>query len=507
MKYTQLPSNCGLEINRIKKEELDLKEAMNNPSEFAHHMLGLTPFKYQHLLLRKFRKDARYSCQRTIICKSRQIGISYCVACLAIWFAMTNQAGTGIHHDTKVGIISRSDDQAKKLMGVIKKLIFDSPQNLDTMVKTSKHDTLSKREIQFQKGYIKCFPPTDACRGETFDLLIVDEAAFVDGELFKDAMEPTVVAVNGKIVLSSTPNGQKGFFFELFDPFDMHPEHEYERFWFHWKMCENEGQRRVIKEKLKHSKITGNVKSFEQEYNALFTVDEEAFFEDQDVENGIDNSLAIEYEWKKTPVVLAIDFGLSQSATCITAIAKTKDGVRLLWQFAQLNFDENLLFKDTYEHNIKALNQRYDVKHIVVDDCAQGSRTNQQLENEGYPLIRFNFRSDQALGVRNRGYYVFRSALKSGKIKYFQSRKLMGEMKSVQEVRMEAYTKIKAPRGYSDDRIDSLMMACYPFLTDDNDFTSILVDYDKVASELQKENKDVRYDDEWGKINDKLPGF
>ena len=54
------------------------------------------------------------------------------------------------------------------------------------------------------------------------DLLIVDEAAFVDGENFKDAMEPTISAVDGHIILSSTPKGQGNFFFELFDPFDIY---------------------------------------------------------------------------------------------------------------------------------------------------------------------------------------------------------------------------------------------------------------------------------------------
>ena len=66
-------------------------------------------------------------------------------------------------------------------------------------------------------------------------MLIIDEAAFVDEQVFRDAAEPTVSATGVKIILSSTPNGQSGLFFEIFDPYDMRPKHEYKRFWFYWR--------------------------------------------------------------------------------------------------------------------------------------------------------------------------------------------------------------------------------------------------------------------------------
>lgn len=504
MKYTQYSGDLRQELNQIKKGNYNVLDAAKNPSIFAHHFLKLTPYTYQHLILRRFRIDDNApprANKRIMICKSRQIGISICLAMLAIWFACSGIKKSGPHNNTKVGIISRSDEQAKKLMAEIKQFVNNSPE-ISACLKEGRFVPSTKKELHFEEGWIKCYPPNDACRGETFDLLIIDEAAFVPGEIFRDAMEPTVTAVDGIIILSSTPKGQSGFFFELFDPNDVHKEHEYTRYWFNWRICENEGQKKLIQQKQKHAKRTGNLKSFEQEYNALFTVDEEAFFEDSDIEKAVDRGLSKLYE-SKLPCSIGIDYGMSKSATCITIVQNRKGIFEVIFQEAWFDFDENKLMDSSWDLSIPNLCKRYSVQHIVVDDCAQGNRTNKQLENEGYPVIRFDFRSDRHAGERNRGYYIFRSALKQGKVRYPELRNLMTEMKAINETRLSMTIKIKAPIGVNDDRCDSLMMACYPFLSDNKVFSSYLVDYEETIKEIRekseknKETNDGRTDHEW----------
>ena len=853
MKYSRIPKNITPELGSLKANPFDFDVASKNPSYFAHHFLGITPYRYQHMILKRYRidKDTRPP-NRLAICKPRQIGISVCLAALAIWYVMCSNIKTGVQNNCKVGIISRSDDQAKKLMSDIQNMIFNAKMDLRFMLKTDKRVPLNKKEIHFTTGWIKCYAPTDSARGEceiadaeillqdgtykkikdieigdyiissdhyrlvkskvvnkidngvqpvirflthrgkeitvthnhplmtqngwveaknikitdrlacphtiplfgnksvgrdkarlvgylmgdghcnkfksvgftnadkpimddfvsvcknlnaklgkwigkpdskaktiniygndgkesiktwlkdiglightaktkyvlpeifswnkedtkeflnayfscdgwifstkatklgannriqiacftaskklafglqslllkfgitatirkrikfefvgyevgvkdkhncetflneigilgkdhkfdksflngiqqfekyrlldfvfekikrieqlepqqtygitvdkthcyisnnilshnSFDLLIVDEAAFIDDAVFRNALEPTVAGVNGKIILSSTPNGQKGYYWEMFDPNDVLKTHEYERYWFHWKMCENETQKRLIRLKLKHSKRTGNIKMFDQEYNAMFTVDEEAFFEDGDVERGISNDLTQEIECHDLPCSVGIDYGMTQAATSITVVAQDKNQIKMLFQFAQKNFDMNLLTNPDWDHSVHKLKQRYNPVHFVVDDCPQGMQSNQYLEKEGFPIIKFNFRSDQYLGERNRGYYVFRSALKKDKIKYPNNRNLTAEMKTVQESKIGNFMRIKAPRGYNCDRIDSLMMACYPFLSgDDSSFSSYVVYVDQ-----HKEDKkvlDYRHDYEWDKL-------
>lgn len=506
MKYTRLTRDLTLELNRAKRDAPTGFNHFDDPTHFAIRILGLFPYTYQHQILRRFKESYRKPNNRTIICKSRQIGMSICLAILAIWYASYNKAnkgeGTGIHRNTKVGIISKSDDQAKKLMKEIQNMVFYAKdESIKELVRKGNLNPLNKKELHFKEGWIKCYPPTGASRGESFDLLIIDEAGFVDSQEYQDAMAPTVDAVNGKIILSSTPNGQKGFFFEEFDPEDTRKDHEYERFWYWWQMCENKIQKKLIEQKLKYAKETGTVKSFDQEYNALFTVDEEAFFENADIENGADKSLSQVYEYDGEDLTsVGIDYGGANSATTITVVRKRKNRIEMLFQFAQTDFDYNLLSDPEWDNSVQNLKKRYNPTYFVVDDCAAGIQSNQYLENEGYPIVRFNFRADSEKSERNRGYFMFRNALKKLQIKYPENRSLMAEMKAIQEIRMQVHVRIKAPSRYRDDRVDGLVMACYPFLRNSGTFTSKVITYDTVNEKMNENQKDWRHDQQWDKL-------
>ena len=96
---------------------------------------------------------------------------------------------------------------------------------------------------------------------------------------------------------------------------------------------------------------------------------------------------------------------------------------------------------------------------------------------------------------------MFRTALKQDRLKYPVLRTLMAEMKTMQEVRMSQgnYMKIKAPKGYNDDRVMSLMMASFPFLTTDGSFGSTVVDYKRALEDLDKDKENIRIDPDWDK--------
>ena len=508
MKYTVMSKRINMELSHLKKEPFDVDKCFEHPSYFAHHFLGMTPYRYQHLVLRRFRENPKKALKndRLIVCKGRQMGLSFCFAWLAIWAAFTNKYSSGPFRNTKVGIVSRSDKQAMKLMREIQSLIWHSPKGLGDHIVKDRKNPLSKTEIHFKNGWIKCYPPTDAILGETIDLLIIDEAAMVEDETFNTAMRPTVSKSNGKIILSSTPRGQKGFFFEIFDPGDLRKKHAFKRFWFYWQMCEDIVQKRIIKQEIQAYKDTGNFKKIDQEYNGMFTVDQEAFFEDQQIESGVDRNLSYEYENKEVPCSVGIDYGGVNSETAISVVGHFKEGLRLLFQFSAAEFDHNKLVDPSYEHSVQNLNKRYNILHWVVDDCPPGDTTNRWLQNEGYPVNMFNFKTDASRGERNRGYYVFRAHLMKGKIKFPNKRKLISEMKSLQEIQMEINTRIKGPRNYLDDLIDSFMMACYPFLSNEGEFKSSLVRYKEVTKKMLKADRsrqNHRIDNQWTELNKK----
>lgn len=486
MQYSTMHQAYANEISQVEKsiqagagatQLLINKNPTWDITRFSIAVFGIRPYKYQHLLSKHF-----FNSKRMIVCKSRQIGISTWAQIAALYCVAYNKFPSGIFNNTKIGIISKSDDQSKKVLLDIKKLMSLGDHLLphkpfEKMIDASKHIPQTMKHISFKnKCTIKCFPPTDGVRGETFDIVFIDEAAFIDNEdIFYNSIVPTVSKTDGKIIIMSTPNGQRGFFFESFDPNDTRKTHEYDRYWLYWKHCEDPVQRKVIKQYYEEATQTGNRKKFEQEYEALFTVDEQAFFESADVDKNIDENLSLEYNWTKSPCSVSIDYGQTRSATVITVKTKYEGKIITLFQWADFNFDENLLMDISFEHSIPNLYNRYDVRWIVVDDCSQGYRTNKELENKGYPVLRYSWGRGQHTGDKNRMYYHYRSLHKRGIIRYPHIRELIHEMKAMMEVRMKISTAIQKPNSGTDDRIDGEVMATIPFMEEDNDFKSDVI--------------------------------
>ena len=503
MYYTDLYKNLRYERNLICRPETPSEsKAKKSITYFSYQVLGIKPYTYQHQLFKASMKE-----KRIIICKSRQIGISTGLEIIALQAAIYNLYPSSIYNNTKIGMISRADKASKKLMGEIKSLTYLGDRTIEeksggkvkkylsSKIAKARDLPNNRSEITFDNGNtIKCYPPTDACRGEPFDILIVDEARDVDEEIYLDAMIPTVSKTKGSIILSSTPKGQHGMFFQTFDPFDVYKEHDYKRYWYYWKQCEDNDQKKVIRNFRKQCERVGNMRHFDQEYNALFTVDQTAFLNSTDVDNGIDWDAQMEYSCQKFPCSLAIDYGMADSATTLTVKAKQKNTLRTIWQFGEFGMDINKLTDDSFEHSVPNLMKRYNLGIIVVDDCPQGYQTNKALEDKGFPIKKFNFRSDQVAGERNRGYFMYRGALKMGRIKYPKIMELIAEMKCLQEVSLKVCTRISAPQGANDDRIDGEMMASYPFLEEEigGSFES-----EAIAPEIKKE---VDWNDEKLKI-------
>ena len=477
MRYTKIDQRTREDRDECCQptQNISVREASRNISYFSYHFLGISPYAHQHLIFKTYMKG----CKRIVICSSRQIGKSIAIAVLALWSAIFNVKPSGIHKNTKICVVSKSDEQSKKLMCEIKRLIVLGDISMKERTKqyinsnyyrpkyfSDKVDNYAPNnmtQMTFTNGcFIKCFPPTDAIRGESADILLVDEAAFVDEDIFRDAIYPTVTSTRGTIILSSTPRGQKGAFFKVFDPFDIYEEHEYTRFWFDWGICENEAVRDDIGRKQKSMQMAGDYKSFEQEYEAKFTIDCEAFFESDFIDLAVDKNLTFAYE-SALPCCVGVDYGMTICHTVVSIVAKEGDYFKLINQVKYpLGTSDSVVFED-----LKEIYKRYpNIVKIVVDDCPQGFRTNTDLELEGFPVLKYNFRSSQA--DRNKGYYVFRSQINKGYVKFPPITELIVEMKGLVEEQLSINTRVGKPRGGYDDRVDSFMMACYPFLVQED---------------------------------------
>jgi hypothetical protein len=163
------------------------------------------PYDYQVQLLKKFQHH------RFNICLlSRQSGKTTVVAVYALWYSIFNP-------DKVIGIVSNKESSAKMILARIRRMYECLPVWLKPGVKD-----YSKTYVTFDNNsQIKISATSeDAFRGESMNLLICDEFAFVaqnQAEEFWASNYPTISASKeAKIVIISTPNGMFNIFHRLY---------------------------------------------------------------------------------------------------------------------------------------------------------------------------------------------------------------------------------------------------------------------------------------------------
>jgi len=154
------------------------------------------PYDYQEDLLIKFAEN-RFN----IVLASRQSGKTSTVAIYALWYSI-------FHEDKNIGIVSNKESSAKMILGRLKRMYECLPVFLKPGVQE-----YSKTFITFDNRtriLISATSP-DAFRGESINLLICDELAFVPNNIAEEfwaANYPTISASKeAKVIIISTPQG------------------------------------------------------------------------------------------------------------------------------------------------------------------------------------------------------------------------------------------------------------------------------------------------------------
>ena len=127
-----------------------------------------------HLNAQQFREH-RFN----IILKFRQAGITELISLYCLWLTM-------YHPNKKVNIISIKDSVAKKVLKKIKYMYKNLPEHLKVPIINGRMGELGTASmIEFINGsFIESIPTSEeAGRSESLSLLVIDEAAIVDGLL------------------------------------------------------------------------------------------------------------------------------------------------------------------------------------------------------------------------------------------------------------------------------------------------------------------------------------
>lgn len=192
----------------------------------------------------------------TIINKSRQLGISTLAAGFALHKMLFNK-------DKTILCIATKQDTAK---GMVEKVQF-MYQNLPSWLR-GPHKALSNNKLSLKlpnnSEIIATSAASDAGRSFAVSLLIVDEAAFIDGiDKIYTSIKPTI-ATGGGIIALSSPNGIGNWFHRMYTEAQI-KKNDFKAIELKWDLHPDRDERWYETEKSNMS-----TREFAQEYDCDF---------------------------------------------------------------------------------------------------------------------------------------------------------------------------------------------------------------------------------------------
>ena len=195
----------------------------------------------------------------------RQVGKSEVVGAKACRFALMNPKSTTL-------IIAASQRQAALLFDKVKANI-DRLEDLEGSQLYADKPTMTR--IRLRNGSkIHCLPAGRQgyfIRGFTIDLLIADEAAYINDAVWTAVIPMIAVAQKarglGHVILLSTPFGQSGYFYDSFNDPDFKSFH-----------VSSEDCERIPKSFLEKERLRMTASQYRQEYLGEFADDTTQFF-------------------------------------------------------------------------------------------------------------------------------------------------------------------------------------------------------------------------------------
>ena len=275
-------------------------DVATDPCAFAERLLGRPLWPHQAELARS---PARYR----IVVAGRQAGKSTCLAVIALHEAATRR-------DILVLLVSAGEVASKRLLDECSVLAARSDLLRGSVLDESKSQLLLSNGSR-----ILSVPASQRqIRGWAVDLLIVDEAAFVD-EAVWSAAEPAIVAKAGsRVILTSTPFGVDHFFRRLWNRGMTSPDALYES--WHWPSSISPLMDSGLLEEIR---LRESLMYFEREYLAEWTDGAGQYFTFAELEQATVNGAVLlpPPTVVQVPSVAGVDWGFARDASTLAVLA------------------------------------------------------------------------------------------------------------------------------------------------------------------------------------------
>ena len=462
--------SSGLSRKEIVKEIIkcgkDSQYFINNYAKIAHPMHGLIPFKtypFQDELLGDF-DDYRFN----VILKGRQLGISTITAAYICWMLL-------FYRDKNVLVIATKFQTAANLVKKVKSMMLYLPPWL--RIASIKIDNRTSFVLTNGSEVKASSTSGDAGRSEALSLLVIDEAAHVEGlDDLWTGLYPTL-STGGRCIALSTPNGVGNWFHKTYVeaesgvndfhpvvlPWDVHPERD--EAWF-IKETRNMSARQIAQELECNFNASGETVISADDINRLY----DGITEPQ-YRLGFDRNLWLweQYDASCTYLLVA-DVARGDAADYSVFHIIKLETMEVIGEYqGKPNLEQFATILDN-------TGKEFGEAMLVVENNSLGISILEKLQEREYPNIYFSIKGTheyitetQAQGINNSvpGFTTssktrpliiakMEEFVRNQLITIYSSR-IIGEFKTF----IWSNNRAQAMRSYNDDLVMALAIACW----------------------------------------------
>jgi hypothetical protein len=453
-------------VKEILKCGKDPSYFLNNYARISHPMHGLILFdtyEFQDALLEDF-NDYRFN----VILKARQLGISTITAGYVVWMML-------FHRDKAILVMATKFATAGNLVKKVKNIMRNVPDWL--RIATISVDNRTSFELSNGSSIKAASTSGDAGRSEALSLLVLDEAAHIEGlEELWTGLYPTL-STGGRCIALSTPNGVGNWFhktcvdssggsnnFKLTTlPWEVHPDRDEE--WYN-KETRNMSKRQIAQELACNFNTSGE------------TVIDPACMEwlltgvcEPKHRTGFDRNFWIWEEFDPAcNYLLVADVARGDGADYSTFHIIKLETLEVVGEY------QGKPTLDMYANMLNQVGREYGNCMMVVENNNIGYSVLDKLTEYAYPNLYYSIKSTHAYIEQHEGEYRndsvpgFTTTMKTrpliiAKLEEFIRNKLIKiySMRTINEMKTFIWKngKPQAMKGYHDDLVMALAIACW----------------------------------------------
>ena len=428
-------------VKEILKCGKDPAYFLKTYARISHPMHGLILFDtydFQDELLGNF-NDYRFN----VILKARQLGISTITAGYIVWLML-------FHRDKAILVMATKFATAGNLVKKVKGIM----RNIPDWLKIATIDVDNRNSFELSNGSsIKAASTSgDAGRSEALSLLVLDEAAHIEGldELWT-GLYPTL-STGGRCIALSTPNGVGNWFHKTCTDsesgannfnlttlaWDVHPDREEE--WYK-KETKNMSKRQIAQELMCNFNTSGEtvIDSDDMEW-LLSNVKEPKY------RTGFDRNFWIWEEFDPTcNYLMTVDVSRGDGADFSTFHIIKIETLEVIGEY------QGKATPDMFANMLNQVGREFGNAMMVVENNNIGYTVLDKLTEYAYPNLYYSTMKTRPLIVAKLEEFI-RNKL----IKVYSSR-TVNEFKTF----IWRNGKPQAMKSYNDDLIMALAIACW----------------------------------------------